>query len=77
MFDLKPNYIIVLFLCQSIFLDNFCYCQFHWGKNYQMEADNLRALLERYASEENVRPVEITPKVTFFKYAMIVVTILK
>ena len=75
MFDLKPNYIILLFLCQSIFLDNFCYGQFHWGKNYQMEADNLRALLERYASEENVRPVEITPKVTFSKYAMIVVTI--
>ena len=40
-----------------------------------MEADNLRALLERYASEENVSPVEITPKVTFFQYAMIVITI--
>ena len=75
MFDFKPSYIIVLFLCQSIFLDKICYCQFHWGKNYQMEADNLRALLERYASEENVSPVEITPKVTFFQYAMIVITI--
>ena len=40
-----------------------------------MEADNLRALLERYASEEYVRPVEIIPKVTFFQYAMIVITI--
>ena len=73
MFDLKPSRIIVIFLCQSIFLDNVCYCQFHWGKNYQMEADNLRALLERYASDENVRPVEITPKVTLFEYAMIVI----
>ena len=72
MFDLKPSRIIVIFLCQYIFLDNVCYCQFHWGKNYQMEADNLRALLERYASDENVRPVEITPKVTLFEYAMMI-----
>ena len=71
MFVTKPSYVILLVVFQMIFLDKTCHSQFHWGKNYQMEADNLRALLERYASAENLKPLEITPKVCLLINIMI------
>ena len=68
MFVLKRGCIVVLVVFQLIFLDKTCHSQFHWGKNYEMEADNLRALLQRYASNQVARTLENVPKVFLFKW---------
>ena len=66
MFVFKRGCIVVLVVFQLIFLDRTCHSQFHWGKNYEMEADNLRALLQRYASNQVPKTLENVPKVMFF-----------
>ena len=66
MFVFKRGCIVVLVVFQLIFLDRTCHSQFHWGKNYEMEADNLRALLQRYASNQVQKTLENVPKVMFF-----------
>ena len=66
MFVFKRGCIVVLVVFQLIFLDRTCHSQFHWGKNYEMEADNLRALLQRYASNQVPKTLENVPKVILF-----------
>ena len=66
MFVFKRGCIVVLVVFQLIFLDRTCHSQFHWGKNYEMEADNLRSLLQRYASNQVPKTLENIPKVILF-----------
>ena len=66
MFVFKRGCIVVLVVFQLIFLDKTCHSQFHWGKNYEMEADNLRALLQRYASNQVPKTMENVPKVKLY-----------
>ena len=45
----KLTCLIVVTLWQFIFLAKHSNAQFHWGKNYKFEADELMSLLEAYA----------------------------
>ena len=55
-----------------IFLDKTCQSQFHWGKNYDMEADHLRALLQKYAANQDLTSLDSIPKeITFCVYYFI------
>ena len=62
----KTSCVFILVVCQLVFLNNPCYSQFHWGKNYDMEADHLRTLLQNYVADQEQRSMESIPKVIIF-----------
>ena len=66
MIALKTSCIFILVVCQLIFLDKTCQSQFHWGKNYDMEADHLRTLLQKYAANQDLTSLDSIPKVITF-----------
>ena len=56
----KCFYILILLTFETVFLQSKCNGQFHWGKNYKLEAELLR---DMFARVEAQRYLTTTPKV--------------
>lgn len=66
----KKRYSVIIFLLlQSIFLENTCNGQFHWAKNYRLEAEKLRELLQRITQDGQGSQLQTSSKVRKSKFS--------
>ena len=47
-------FILMVLLIQSTFLQKTINCQFHWGKNYRLEAKQLREIFARARAQKDL-----------------------
>ena len=45
--------VLMILTIHSMFLFKKCHGQFHWGKNYRLEAQQLRDMFARYKFQKN------------------------
>jgi hypothetical protein len=56
--------ILMILTIQSVFLIKKCNGQFHWGKNYRLESQQLREMFARYKTQKNSTTIPMERKYT-------------
>ena len=79
--DKKWVYLLILVSFQAVFLDNICKGQFHWAKNYKLEAQRLIAIFGRdkalTTNIQKVNEVRVYVVVVFFNLKHLKVNLAK